>query len=73
MYVDIECDSVKIYEDDMSEVVSWVQDEWLEDFETVTSIFNAIKLAYTDPAALRQTVAIRDNREANAYIKSLGS
>lgn len=58
MYVEIEEDHIAIYKTkgrDMTEVVYWHKDEWLEDPETVVpAIANAIHLACKDPKQLVQ-------------------
>lgn len=53
-HVEIEYDFISI-SDDEGEIVRWVEDEWRDDPEIITSIANAIHLAYT-----RGTKVLRD-------------
>jgi hypothetical protein len=53
----ISSDSIAIYEHNIDmdyEIVSWIQQEWIDDPNTVISICNAIKLAYENPEELKR-------------------
>jgi hypothetical protein len=57
--VEIEPDYVSIVNASTGEeIVRWISDEWIEDFEVAESIFNAIKLAYTNPEGLIRLISI---------------
>lgn len=46
--------------DEHGEIVSWVEDEWIEDSEVVFAIANAIQLYYViGPEALRRRIGRR--------------
>lgn len=45
--IDIGKDYITIYDHEGTELVHWVEDEWIEDPEVVISIANAIHLFYT--------------------------
>ena len=50
--VEILEEEITISLEDGTEVVHWVEDEWLEDPTITPCIANAVNLAYTDPQGL---------------------
>ena len=49
LYIDICTEEITISMRDGTEVVHWVEDEWIEDPTIVPAIANAIHLAHTAP------------------------
>jgi hypothetical protein len=62
MYVEVTQEHIAIYKThgrNMTEVVSWHKDEWIEDPENVVpAIANAINMALTQPKELEDTLSI---------------
>ena len=54
--IEFSTDGIYIH-DEHGEIVSWVEDEWINDHEVVFAIANAIRLYYEEgPQALRKRI-----------------
>ena len=60
--VDIGSDYVRIHNQKI-EICGWTQSEWIEDNEVIKSIYNAIKLAYTNPEELMLLVGYKGMKQ----------
>ena len=60
--VDIGSDYVRIHNQKI-EICGWTQSEWIEDTEVIKSIYNAIKLAYTNPEELMLLVGYKEMKQ----------
>ena len=58
MRVEIEADGIYITKDNGEEVVMWDEQEWRDDPTVVPAIANAVRLALTNPADLRDKLSI---------------
>ena len=64
--VDIGSDYVRILkltEEEIIEICGWTKSEWIEDNEVIKSIYNAIKLAYTNPEELMLLVGYKGMKQ----------
>ena len=60
--VDIGYDYVRILNQKI-EICGWTKSEWIEDNEVIKSIYNAIKLAYTNPEELMLLVGYKGMKQ----------